>query len=253
MSRSFFNGGLLPQVQPAADPPATQFGWADDLTALPELEFDATLSSSINEAQLLAGLSISSGALVVDMDDMITAGASVGAFGVAWLTDTILLPPTQLYVDGAGSLANTGSATNNSFAGLALYHFATADAASPSNPPGGSFALASMEWGLGGSGSRQYNRQSWGAAAASAANVAFVGGTIDVCRFTNGRAGIVRQGAAYPPVSSSIAITDSRAIPNTPIVDAARLRLALIVRLTGSGTLTTISIRQCRLDYRPAA
>lgn len=253
MSRSLFNGGLLPQVRPAADPPATQFGWADDLPDLPALEFDSTLSSGITEAQLLAGLSVSSGALVINMADMITAGASVGAFGVAWLTGKILMPPTQLYVDGAGSPTNTGSATNNSFAGLALYHFAAAEAASPTSPPGGSAALASMEWGLGGSGSRQYNRQSWGAAAASAANVDFVGGTIDVCRFTNGRAGIVRQGAAYPPVSSSLAITDARAITNTPIVDAARLRLALIVRLTGSSTLTTISIRQCRLDYRPAA
>lgn len=251
MSRSFFNGGLLPQVQPASAPPATQFGWQDDLVDVPALTFDAGLSSGISEAQLLAGLSISSGALVINMADMITAGASVGGFGVAWLTEQILQPPMQLYLDGAGSPANTGSATNNSFAGLALYHFASDVAASPSNPPGGSATLASMEWGLGGSGARQYNRQSWGAAAASAANVAFVGGTIDACRFTNGRIGIVRQGGAYPPVDSTSAIADSRAITSGNILDAARLRLALIVRLTGSGTLTTISIRQCRLDYRP--
>ena len=252
MSRSFFNGGLLPQVQPAADPPATQFGWQDNLLELPALTFDAGLSSGISEAQLLAGLSLSSGALVINMADMITAGASVGAFGAAWLTEQNINLPSQLYTDGAGSPANTGSATNNSFAGLALYHFATAEAASPSNPAGGTEALASMEWGLGGSGSRQHNRQSWGAAFASAANVDFVGGTVDVCRFTNGRTGIVRQGGTYPPVASTSAVTDSRAITNTPIVDAARLRLALIVRLTGSATLTTISIRQCRLDYRPA-
>lgn len=233
--------------------PVTQFGWQDNLSAVPELEFDSGLSSSITEAQLLAGLSVSSGALVINMADMITAGAPVGAFGVAWLTGKIILPPAQLYLDGAGSPANTGSATNNSFAGLALYHYATADAASPSNPPGGSATLASMEWGLGGSGSRQYNRQAWGAAAASAANVDFVGGTIDACRLTNGRIGIVRQGSVYPPVASSLAVTDSRATSSGAIVDAARLRLALIVRLTGSGTLTTISIRQCRLDYRPAA
>lgn len=251
---SYFDMGYFGAPRAAPVPLVTRFGWADDLTALPDLEFDASLSSGITEAQLLAGLSVSSGALRAQLADMISAGASVGAIAVAWLTARVLKAPTQLYTDGQLVTANTGSATNNGLLGLALYHFADGEeATSPSNPPGGSQPLASMEWGLAGSGARQFSRQSWGAAAAGAANVDLVGGTVDACALTNGRTGIVRQGNAYPPASSSSAVTDSRAITSGTMVEAHRLRLALIVRLTGSGTLPTMTIRRCQLDYRPVA
>ena len=251
MSRSFFNGGLLPQVQPAADPPATRFGWDNDLLELPELEFDATLSSSITEAQLLAGLSLDTGALVVNLADMITAGASVGAFGVAWLTDKLWSGPAQLYAD-CNNTVSTGSPADNGMVGLALYYYATPDAASPSNPPGGSVAYTSAELGRQGSGSRGYNRVAFGAAVASSANNDFVAQTLDWLPYGNGRSGIVRQGGTYPPATSTSVLTEQRPVSAAAMADTHRGRLALIVRLTGAGTLPTIDIRRVQLDYTPA-
>lgn len=230
----------------------TTYGWDDDLDAVPSFDFDTTLSSGITEAQLSAGLTVSAGALIINMDDMLTAGASSGALAVAWLTGKTLQAPTQVYVAGAGAAANTGSGTNNGLAGLALYYYADAGDAAPSNAPGGSAALASMEWGLASGGARSTSRQNWGAAAASTANANFIAGTIDACRLTNGRTGIVRSGASYPP-TGGLAATDSRATSSAAFADDHRLRLALIVRLTGSTSLPTISIRQARVDYRPAS
>ena len=252
MSRSFFNGGLLPQVQPAADPPATRFGWDNDLLELPEMEFDASLSSSITEVQLLAGLSLDTGALVVNLADMITAGASVGAFGVAWMTPRLWSGPAQLYAD-CNNTISTGTSADNGMVGLALYYYATADAASPSNPPGGSAAYMSAELGRQSSGSRGTNRVAFGAAAAASANSDFVGQTLDWQPYSNGRNGIVRSGSSYPPNVSSSAQVESRAVSAAPMAADHRGRLALIVRLTGAGTLPTIDIRRVQLDYRPAS
>ena len=251
MSRSFFNGGLLPQVQPAADPPPTRFGWDNDLLELPELEFYASLSSSITEAQLLAGLSLDTGALVVNLADMITAGASVGAFGVAWLSD-LWSGPAQLYAD-CNNTTSTGTSADNGMVGLALYYYATPDAASPSNPPGGSATLMSAELGRQSSGSRGTNRVAFGAAAADSINSDFVGQTLDWQPYSNGRNGIVRSGSSYTPNVSSSAQVESRSVSSAPMAEAHRGRLALIVRLTGAGTLPTIDIRRVQLDYRPAS
>jgi hypothetical protein len=232
--------------------PVTRFGWDNDLSAVPELEFDSGLSSSITEAQLLAGLSVDAGALVVNLADMITAGASVGAFGVAWLTPRLWSGPAQLYAD-CNNTTSTGAPADNGMVGLALYYYATADAASPSNPPGGSAAYMSAELGRQGSGSRGTNRVAFGAALASSANSDFVGQTLDWLPYSNGRNGIARSGSSYPPNISTTVFAESRAVSAAPMAADHRGRLALIVRLTGSGTLPTIDIRRAQLDYRPAA
>lgn len=232
--------------------PVTRFGWDNDLAAVPALEFDATLSSSITEAQLLAGLSIDAGALVVNLADMITAGASVGAFGVAWMTPRLWSGPAQLYVD-CNNTTSTGTSADNGMVGFALYYYATSDAASPSNPPGGSAAYMSAELGRQSSGSRGYNRVAFGAALAGSANSDFVGQTLDWLPYSNGRNGIVRSGSSYPPNVSSAVFGESRAVSAAPMAEAHRGRLALIVRLTGAGTLPTIDLRRVQLDYRPTA
>lgn len=226
------------------------FGWDNDLSGVPSLDFDSTLSSGITEGQLLAGLSINSGGLEVNLADMIVAGASTGAFGVAWLTDKLWSGPAQLYAD-CNNTTSTGSAADNGMAGLALYYYADSEDASPSNPPGGSVAYTSAELGRQGSGSRGYNRVAFGAAFASSANSDFVGQTLDWLPYSNGRSGIVRQGATYPPTSSTSVLTEQRAVSSASMADTHRGRLALIVRLTGAGTLPTITIRRVQLDYRP--
>lgn len=224
------------------------FGWDNDLAEVPALEFDAALSSSITEAQLLAGLSVSSGKLVIDMDAMLSAGASSGAIGVAWLTGKFQAG-AGCYLDGDQPVS-TGSSANNGSAGVALYHFADADpGTAPSAPPGGGLALMTMEWGRAGSGSRQYTRQTWSSALSGAANADFVGGTLDICLYTNGRVGIVRQGNTYPPSTSSTAIIDSRSVNSAELAADHRLRLALFVRLTGTASLPTTSIRRLDLRY----
>lgn len=228
----------------------TEYAWNNDLAGLPSLTFDATLSSSITEAQMLAGLSISSGALRVDLNAMLSAGASSGAFGVMWLTGKVVAGPGQLYMD-CNNTTSTGTGANNGMIGLALYYYADSGDASPSNPPGGSAAYTSAELGRQGSGSRGYNRVAFGAAFASSANSDFVAQTLDWLPYSNGRAGIVRSGAAYPPVASSIAISESRSVNSAPMADTHRGRLALIVRLTGTTSLPTIDIRRVQLDYTP--
>jgi len=195
---------------------------------------------------------VSSGALVVNMAAMRSAGAGVGAFGLVWLTGLLWSGPAQLYMD-ADNTTSTGSPADNAMAGLALYHYATADAASPSNPPGGSTAYTSAELGRQGSGSRGYNRIGFGSAFASSANSDFVGQTLDWLPYSNGRSGIVRSGSSYPPNVSTSVLSESRAVTAAPMDDDHRGRLALIVRLTGSGTLPTIGIRRVQLDYRPLA
>lgn len=230
----------------------TSYGWDNDLVDVPAFDFDATLSSSITQAQLEAGLSVSAGALVINLDDMIAAGASVGAFGVAWLTDRLWSGPAQLYMD-CNNTTSTGTSADNGMVGLALYYYADSGDASPSNPPGGSAAYTSAELGRQGSGSRGYNRVAFGAAFASSANSNFVAQTLDWLPYSNGRSGIVRQGATYPPTSSTSVFTEQRPVSAAPMADTHRGRLALIVRLTGAGTLPTIDIRRVRLDYRPAS
>lgn len=236
-----------PRATPA--PLVTRYGWNNDLTELPELTFDGDLSSGITDEQLRAGLSVASGALVVELADMIAAGASVGAFGVAWLTER-WRGPAQLYMD-ANNASSTFVTADNGMAGLALYYYADADAAVPSAPPGGSAALTSLEFGRQGSGSRGYNRQAFGSATPGPANVDYVGGTVDWLPHSNGRSGVVRQGTSYPPNTSTIAISATRAVTSAPMADGHQGRMALIVRLTGSGVLPAIGIRHVQLDYQP--
>lgn len=246
---SYIDAAQLPDGTTEGDV-VTEYAWNNDLGALPALTFDATLSSSITEAQMLAGLSISSGALRVNLADMITAGASVGAFGVMWLTGKVIAGPAQLYMD-CNNTVSTGSGTNNGMVGLALYYYADSGDASPSVPPGGSIAYMSAELGRQGSGSRGYNRAPFGAAFTTSANSDFVAQTLDWLPYSNGRNGIVRQGSSYPPNTSTSVLAEQRATFSAPMAADHRGRLAVIVRLTGSGTLPTIDIRRVQLDYQP--
>lgn len=168
-----------------------------------------------------------------------------------WLRDKLSLP-TYTYVDGENVVANTGLAANNGFAGVALYHFADDAAASPSNPPTALAALASAEWGLGGTGSRQVNRQSFKAASAATANVLYVSGTIEVMPISSGRIGNTRQGNTYPPTFGA-GLADARSVNNSGDLSAdARVRPALIVRLTGTSGLPTLKVRHLNVCYKPA-
>lgn len=250
MSRSFFNGGLLPQVQPAADPPATRFGWDNDLLELPNLEFDASLSSSITEAQMLAGLSISSGSLRISMAAMRAAGAGTGAIGVAWLAGRIWSGPAQLYMN-ANSAVSTFNLSDQCTAGIALYYYASDAELSPSSPPNAIRSFMTLEFGLNSSGVRGYNHLGFASGTTSQANTNFIAGTLDWLPYSNARSGIVRSGDTYPPNTSSSVNQTDRAVLAAPMGENHRGRPALIVRLTGSGVLSSVDIRVVQLDYRP--
>lgn len=236
-----------------AKPAILTFGWADDLTSLPALTLDTGLSSGINQAQLEAGLSLNSGALQCDLNAMLGAGASAGAVGIAWLDECPRFQgPAQIYADAAMPAA-TGSGTNNGAAGFALYYYADALPATPvTPPPGAGAARLSCAYGLGGSGARSVVREEWTTAVATTTNDSFVAGVLDALPYTNNRTGITRRGSTYPPTSSTAGFTDARNFNAAPFATDHRLRLAVIVRLTGSVSLPTITLRRLAARFLAA-
>jgi hypothetical protein len=240
-----------------AKPAILTFGWADDLTALPALTLDTTLSTGINQAQLAAGLSLNSGALQCDLNAMLAAGASAAAVGIAWLDDCPRFQgPAQVYADAAMPTA-TGSGTNNGAAGFAVYYYADAlPATTPTPPPGAPSAPGGLRlscaYGLGVSGARSVVREEWTTAVTTTTNDNFVAGVLDLLPYTNNRTGITRRGAAYPPTGSTTGFTDARNFNAAPFAADHRLRLALIVRLTGSASLPTVTLRRLAARFLAA-
>ena len=70
----------------------TSLGWNEDLAALPELEFDASLAVGCTEGQANAALSVDTGALVINTADAVTAGATTTWEAVWWMGDPIKDP-----------------------------------------------------------------------------------------------------------------------------------------------------------------
>ena len=134
MSRSFFNSGLLPQVQPAAAPPVTRFGWDTDLTEVPEIVFEPALSTGCTEVQARAMLSASGGGLLVDPELAFAAGADADFVAIFWITPGIQAPLEFEYAAQQLTLALAGS-----IVAAGWYHFAdqaALEAVTPTTPTG---------------------------------------------------------------------------------------------------------------------
>lgn len=104
--------------------------WDNDLASVPALEWDSTYATGITEAQFLAGLSVSSGALVVDTSAM--TGASAAFQARVWLmgeSGPAMGFRAELDVDSypAGESAQLA---------YCIHHLASAGVA-PSTPSGG--------------------------------------------------------------------------------------------------------------------
>lgn len=232
----------------------TTFGWDNDLTAVPTLSLDEDLSVNVTQAQLLAGLSVSSGALVVDMQAMVDAGAAPGlsSVAVAWL-DAVpkFKAPAELYCDAINT-TSTGSSDNNGTAGFAMYYYTDEDALTPSNPPNSGGTFCSVELGRVISGNRGTKRQAFGTVSGGDLNLnyTYTHGSIQAAKYPTSRSGRGGGGNTYPPIDYSIGIPDNRPVNAAPFHDDHRLRVALIVRLTGTLLLPTMTFRKMELLYR---
>lgn len=214
--------------------------WDLDLVSLPALEYDPS-STGITEVQMLAGISVASNKLIINVDDMITAGAS-GAFeGLMWLGEesgpTLGLMLRTLAENGASM------ASESALVAFRVYHLPGAGL-TPTIPTGGTteFFQAGVKADASGAVQWQYSQKYFGTLIST--NVASL-------THTEWAGGIVRHRAStpmgwgrsssYPAINRGSVLGDQRG-NNDELDNAARLRCAIYVN-RGAGQLgPTMSI-----------
>lgn len=240
-------GGGMPQVE---------FGWNQNLASMPGLSFASHLSNNITEAQMMAGLSVSNGELVVDMQAMFDAGALLNAVGVMWLTGAPKFKAPAEVIASVELPASASTALENAVFGPVLYYYADdGPSTTESRPPGtgtGSPVFQSRLFGRQGSGVRGVQYTDWGSLSALTQNTNFCTGIMMAENYSDLRGGVFRQGNTYPPTTSATATTDVRNFNGSSDFPVGhRLRLGLMVRMNGNTNLPTIKIRLLRVIYVP--
>lgn len=261
----FDDGGYFPRRSPVSPPTST--GWNDDLTALPAMEFEPSLSAGFSDAQMRAGLYVDAGALVVDVDAMVVAGAGgTNARGVMLLDLPVAQAPLYFEV-GAESLSPDGS-TKTCSACLGVAYFAP-DASAPSAPPARLGQLASgalLALGVGGAnsaGNPSQGRSHWN----WSSNVVTPAGVSGVQSYMDGWAQVMpldlsivaaqrHNNVSYPPVTTVATVTASRYAERDgePLPAGHRLRFCIIAHTlstSGSGGYVAVRFRKLNARWSP--
>ena len=235
----------------------SEYGWNNNLIALPRLTYDAALSSGVTEAQMRAGLSVIGGALRADLGAMLAAGASAGARGVMWLVSDGVQAPASLFGDGEIITATGGGTGRTGFFGWVMGHYSTPSATTPTPPPGPSGpttgALMALMWGINAGGARNGRAYVWASAPSGiSATQPFYAGWGTIAPLDIGNAIQARTGASYPPAGNN-AISGGRAAlgSGAPLVATHRLRVGVMVEIVDAGCVTVASIRRIDAQWRP--
>jgi len=248
MSRSFFNGGLLPQVQPSADPSATRWGWNLDLTEIPEVVFEPALSTGCTEAQARSMLSVSSGALLVDPDLAVAAGADADFEAIFWVTPAIQAPLELSWRSQQLTLALAGSIVVGGW-----YHFAdqaALEAVTPTAPSGASPGTAAHVYAGHGGHNPTIPSSAYGWRSGYTSPPTRVGGftnnaycagaAVECYASPLGSCGVATNFSSYPTAISTIS---TRTTATTNLSADHRLRGFVGVLRNGSGTANNGDVR----------
>lgn len=232
------------------------FGWDDDLGLdIPALTFDSDLSSGgITELQALLGITTDSGALKIDLNEIVLQGAPSGSKAVFWL-DGMELAQVPFWAYAAAQFPATngsGGSSNHGHVGFEFYYYDSPEDPAPSAiPKMPSATPAYIGFGYGGAATRQIFYRGWNTLSAANANSLYGAATASINVIDSNYFGIYKIGATYPPGTTTLQIPNNRVQSGTDAEVSAthRIRVALSIYIDGTVDLPVILIKKLDIRY----